>query len=102
VPISHTADSLGSTRRWPWHFMGTTAAVSLLLMWLPIFFRPRSLPRISLWWLVGWFFCSALLSIAAGYKASRWWFLVTVCFGLTLILLWIGEVLWESRATGHW
>jgi hypothetical protein len=94
--------SLGETSRWRWHFIGAMTAVSLLLMWLPMFFHQLPLPRVSAWALVAWFFSSALLSIIAGYKASRWWLLVTVCFGITLLLIWIGEAIWESRATGHW
>jgi hypothetical protein len=71
------------TKRWPWNVIGTTAAASFVLMWLPLFFHRRVVPHISAWWVIGWFVGSALLSIIAGYKASRWWFLVTACFGLT-------------------
>jgi hypothetical protein len=89
------------TNRWLWHLAGALSATSLLLMWLPAFAHSLSLPHISAWWLVGWFLSSTFLSIAAGYKASRWWFLVTACFGVTLVLLWIGEAIWEYRATPH-
>jgi hypothetical protein len=83
------------------HLCGTIAAVSLALMWLPLFVRNLPLPQISSMWLVPWFLGSILLSIVAGYKASRWWFLVTACFGLTLTLFWIGGAVWEYGARPH-
>jgi hypothetical protein len=69
---------------------------------LPLIFHKLSVPRISALWAIGWFLTSGLLSIIAGFKASRWWFLVTACFGTTLLLIWMGEAVWESGGTGHW
>jgi hypothetical protein len=90
------------TAHWPWHLIGALAAASLLLMYLPLIFHHLSVPRISALWVIGWFLISGLLSIIAGYMVSKWWFLVTACFGMTLLLIWIGEAVWESHAMGHW
>lgn len=89
------------TTQWRLHLIGALAAASLLSMYLPLIFHRLPVPRMSALWAIGWFLISGLLSIVAGYKASRWWFLVTVCFTLTLFVLWIGEAIWESRATGY-
>lgn len=86
------------TKRWRWHLIGAMTAASLLLMYLPLIFRHLPVLHISTLWVIGWFVISGLLSIIAGYKASRWWFLATACFGLTAALLLVGQALWESHA----
>jgi hypothetical protein len=35
--------------------------------------------------------------IAAGWRGSKWWYLVTACFGANLVLLWVGEFLLERH-----
>jgi uncharacterized membrane protein HdeD (DUF308 family) len=69
-------------------------------VFLPLIFH-LPVPHISTMWLVGWFVVSEVLSIAAGHKASRWWFVVSGCFGLTLILLLVAQAVWESGAAPH-
>lgn len=88
-------------RRWYLHLCGMIAAGFLVLMWLPLFVGHLSIPRISSMVLAGGFLGSVLLSIVAGYKASKWWFPVTASFGVTLILLWIGQAAWEYGASPH-
>jgi hypothetical protein len=96
-----SSQNRAEAKRWLWHLTGAVAATSLLLMYSPLIFRHLPVPHISAMWAIGWFLISGLLSVVAGYKASRWWFLVTACFGLTLTLVWIAEAIWESRAAPH-
>jgi hypothetical protein len=96
-----TLQNLGDTKRWLWHLIGAITAALLLFIWLPLFVHNLAVPHISTWWIIGWFVGSATLSVVTGYKASRWWFLVTACFGVTLILLWIGEAVWNIAPQPH-
>jgi hypothetical protein len=90
-----------TVRRWGWHVIGALTTISLLLMYSPLIFHNLPLPHMSAWWVVGWFLVSMILSVIAGLKASRWWFLVTALYGLTLLLLWVGEAIWEYHASPH-
>jgi hypothetical protein len=89
------------TKRWPWHLIGTASATFFALIWLTLFFHHLPVPNISTLWVIGCFLIAALLSIIAGYKASKWWFLVTACFGVTVVLVWIGQAIWEYGASPH-
>jgi hypothetical protein len=88
---------LPMARRWPWHLLGFIAGLSICYAWLAVLTRKLPVPPMMGGVFIGWFLGSVLLSIAAGRRGSKWWYLVTVCFGLTLVLLWVGEAMWESR-----
>ena len=84
-----------------WHLIGTLTAVSLILLYSPLIFHDLPLPHMSALWVVGWFLISMILSVIAGFKASRCWFLVTALYGLALLVLWVGEAVFEYHASPH-
>ncbi len=84
-------------QRWPWHMMGSITAVLFVYVWLGLIFHSVPLPRVSGAVFLFGLFGSAALSIAAGWRGSKWWYLVTACFGASLVLLWIGEFLIERH-----
>jgi hypothetical protein len=84
------------TQRWPWHFMGLLAGVLLLYPWLAVFSRVVPLPHVHGGAFALWFFGALTLSILAGWRGSRWWYLITGCFALTLVLIWIGQFIHEG------
>lgn len=84
-------------RRWPWHMLGLIAALTICYAWLAVLSRKLPVPPLSGGAVLGCFFASLALSILAGWRGSRWWYLVTACFGVTLVLLWIGQFMWETR-----
>jgi len=61
------------------------------------YFRSSPSPHISGSVFLSIFFGALLLSVLAGYLASRWWFVETGLLTLCLLLLWIGEFLFESK-----
>ena len=85
------------TQRWPWHMVGSITAVLLVYVWLGLFFHSIPLPQVNGAGFMIWLFGSIALSIAAGRQGSKWWYLVTACFGISLVLLWIGEFLLERH-----
>jgi len=85
------------TRRWPWHIMGSATAVLLLYVWLGLTVPSVHLPRVSGVAFFLWLFGSAAISVAAGRRGSKWWYLLTICLGLSLALIWIGEFFLEQH-----
>jgi hypothetical protein len=85
------------TQRWPWHMMGSITAILLVYVWLGLFFHSIPLPHVNGAGFLIWLFGSIALSIAAGWRGSKWWYLVTGCFAASLVLLWVGEFLLERH-----
>jgi hypothetical protein len=64
-----------------WHIFGAFAAISFFLINSRPVYHPL-LRHISPLLLVAWFLIAGLLSIFAGLRASKWWFIVSVFYGL--------------------
>jgi hypothetical protein len=77
--------------------MGIVAAALLLYAWAAIVFHAIPMPKISGVEFLVLLFGSVALSVAAGLRGSRWWYLVTACFGGSLLLLWVAEFLFEHH-----
>jgi hypothetical protein len=84
-------------RRWPWNLLGLITAVPICYAWLAVLSHRLPIPHMPSLAFVGVFIASFLLSIVAGWRGSKWWYVVTACFGITIVLVWIGEFMWEGR-----
>jgi len=82
---------------WAWHLCGAIAALFIAMLALGVVAHAFPLPRISAGTFLLAYLGAAALSVVAGLKASRWWFALTACFAVLVVLLWVAEYMFESR-----
>ena len=74
-------------QRWSWNLVGLLTTVSIVYTWLAVFVRKLPTPHMSAGMMIGWFFGSLVLSLAAGKFGTRWWYLVSGSLFLTLVAI---------------
>jgi hypothetical protein len=80
-----------------WNILGVMSVAPLCYAWLAVLTRSLPIPKVSAGWFFGVFFVAFILSVLAGWRASKYWYFVSAGFLITMALLWVGEFLWESR-----
>ena len=99
MAYTESSSALKAPSRAPWvgHICGIIAVAFLVHLVLATAIRSLPVPVVSGWVFVLMYAGAIGLSVLAGRLASRWWYVLTVLFVLSTILLVIGEYLWESR-----
>ena len=79
------------------HVLGIGSLIILAALVFDTYLRNTPAPHISGTIFVLLYFVSFFLSVSAAYLASKLWFIESACLGLLMVLVWIGEYLFESK-----
>jgi hypothetical protein len=93
----HSALNMADKGRWVGHLCGFVAALFIAHLTIASLVHSFPVPHVSGTTFIAMYLGAIVLSLAAGLKASRWWFMVTVLLVAMILLIWAAEAFFERR-----